>query len=130
MSKYGPQRLTIVIFKSAGDIPAYLRYPSGNYLPDTLNNLRANAVPVGPGDYILDARRQDQQTGSDNFRGEGYLINRIDGSDVYLSSSPTTKVLGQSKVMTASGTGVQLNAIQNWAALPGALVVFHTFIGD
>jgi hypothetical protein len=52
---------------------------------------------------------------------------------IYLASTPTAAIGGLTYLMTASGTNdasVMGGAVNRWSTLPGALIVFHTIIGD
>ena len=144
MGPNGPYRLTIVVYKSKGDIPPYMIYnKTGPYVPpawsatDTAGKFTYRG---GPGEYVMDVRPAyfTNFTGFPNFRGEAYMIDQVvpgttPASDkIYLASAPTTTA-GTEYAQTAGGnvaiTGSTL-LIPQWSSLPGALMVFHTIIGD
>jgi prepilin-type N-terminal cleavage/methylation domain-containing protein len=138
-SSVGPYKLTIVVFKSRGDIPPSLLYnQAGPFVPPASNQSAVNTsvsgtnpTPYrgGPGDYVMNIRAQ-AATGTNYGGGEAYMIDRVDASGVItLASSPTTSA---GLVYTASGALVPTpqSTLQTWSSLPGALIVFHTIIGD
>jgi len=143
MGPNGPYRLTIVIYKSRGDIPLYMIYnKAGPYIPpawSATDSAQKYIYAGGPGDYVMDARPINWGTYSSqpNYRGEAYMVDRVipgkdpAGDEIYLASAPTATSV---RAAQTAGGNVPLTlgptAVTQWSSLPGALMVFHTIIGD
>jgi prepilin-type N-terminal cleavage/methylation domain-containing protein len=126
----GPWRVTIVVFKSHGLIPDCVNTAALTGTVTTNKSLQNWTVNRGgPGTYLIDWRPTD----STNLRGEAYLVDNVSAGasaatdTVYLAAPVTTGTAVSTATGTVSATGTGL---PRWVSMPGAVMVFHTFIGE
>jgi len=133
----GPWRITIVVYKSRGRTPG----PLAGFTTEIPLESWADGNTCKAGEYIMDW----EPNSSDNHRGEAYKVSFASGGtrvatsddEVYPAGMPTgssgsgrTSTSGAAvadRLVSTSGTS---NSTTEWLALPGAVAVYHTILGD
>jgi len=144
---HGPWRITIMIYKSRGQQPDYLKQePSSNWV---WNQRKANDEnPGGAGSYIMDWRFK-ASVEQPNNRGEAYKVQRHvrwkteEAQDVVVpavafketSRSRPDKLSFTAFVAGRGNRGIDCHSPTNsipseWVSLPGAIAAYHTILGD
>ena len=123
---YGPWRITIVIYKSTG-MPPFGLDPdnTATYLKSWKDaSGTALTLRTGPGSYLL------QSTATDNFRGEGYMIESVIPSTSSPPKPSEDKIALTTGPYPAGGKIISMATPTEWWSLPGAMAVYHTILGD
>lgn len=100
IQKGGPYRITLVACAARGTAP-------------TINTTPGNTAPTGtaPGDYVVDWTYAATPPAT-GCRGEAYQVDYIPTTGIPATAAPIS-------------TGAP-----RWACVPGAVIAFHTVIGD
>jgi prepilin-type N-terminal cleavage/methylation domain-containing protein len=128
----GPWRITILIYKATGAIPAYL-----NNLSATKVGLSWSQTGGQPGGYIVDWRPGD----AINNYGQAYLVDRLipgatrANDSIYLASpsysaSSATFITHYVADRTIKGMGAATTDLPQWVTMPGAIAAYHTIFGE
>jgi hypothetical protein len=130
----GPWRITILIYKATGAIPAHL-----NTLLTTKVGLSWSQTGGQPGSYIVDWRPAD----TINNYGQAYLVDRLTpgathANDIIFLASPSWTVSSASSISykvadhlsDIKGTGTAATDLPQWVTMPGAIAAYHTIFGE